>query len=321
MPYQHTEDIDGSREFDPNELDTQMRLVVHRVIAAFATLPNHDETFRSLTNILFRAFLSTHKSIRLLLREATSDPDYASDAMSLVREQVEKIFVITLILDDPQKWIAVYFKDDWRRFYEYEVLLNSEERKDLPGYQSDYRTKIMQAVQANANVSSLEKEFVEHRFNNPGVSLPSHLKDAQVPEFPMPSQVKNSMRDKSAEGFLSRWHKEYKRICGYSHVGLDKLQVTSMHVVKNSIGEAEKKIFIEREIIFPTISTSYVAAASACTEARKYLKEYDSDLSRTGPLLDDLLNFWSTLRQQSLLAKVFWDIRAKHILPPVLGNL
>jgi hypothetical protein len=77
-----------------------MRLVTIRIITAFNKLQDHTPTFRSLTETLFQSFLTTHKSIRLLLREAQTDPDYASDAMSLVREQVEKVFVIALILDD-----------------------------------------------------------------------------------------------------------------------------------------------------------------------------------------------------------------------------
>ncbi len=179
----------------------------------------------------------------------------------------------------------------------------------------------MEILQKNASISPLEKEYIEHRYKNPGVPLPAHLKAAQVPEFPTPGKVKDEMMDKTADAFLTRWHKEYKRICGYSHVGLDKVQVSAMRVVRNRLRESAKEIFLEREVTVPTITTSYVAAASACTEAWKYLQPYDPDLSRTAMLLDALLNYWATLRQQSLLAKVFWDIRGKNILPPVIGQL
>jgi hypothetical protein len=42
------------------------------------------------------------------------------------------------------------------------------------------------------------------------------------------------------------------------------------------------------------------------------------DIAVIGPLLDTLFDFWSVLRQQYLLAKVFWDIHAKQILPPLI---
>jgi hypothetical protein len=320
MSYRHIENISGSREFVADEIDEQMRLTIHRVVGAFNQLPNHTETFSSLMDITFRGYLSTHKSIRLLLKESKSEPEFAPDAMSLVREQVEKVFLISLLLDDPNRWVSVYFKDDWRRLYEYEILLNKEERKDLPAHQGDEHTEIVEILQKNANVSALEKEYIEFRYSNPRGNLPAHLHGAQVHPFPTPGQVKDKMQDKSTEDFLIRWHKEYKRICGFSHVGLDKGQVTAMRTVRNKLRESAKEIFLEREIVLPTMTTSYVAAASACTEAYKYLRKYDPDVSRTTLLLDALLNYWATLRQQSLLAKVFWDIRAKNILPPVLGQ-
>lgn len=322
MSYHHTEDIDGSKSFDVNTLDSQMRLVTNRIITAFNKLQDHTPTFRSLTETLFESFLTTHKSIRLLLKEAKTDPDYASDAMSLVREQVEKVFVITLILDDQQKWIPIYFKDDWRRFYEYEILLNDEERKNLQRHQVDKnkQQKIIDVLRDNAKLSKPEVEYIEHRYNKPGTPLPAHLKGSEVPEFPTPGKVKDNMTDKSSEPFLNRWPKEYKHICGYSHVGLDKLQVKSMGVVTNNISDEHKKIFLEREIILPTISISYIATASACTESWKYLRTYDADLSKGDSFLEAIFNFWDSLREQSLLGKVFWNIHAKTILPQIIGQ-
>lgn len=99
MTYYHTEDIVETKEFDANDLD-KMKLCVNRIIGSFYKLEKtHSLTFRSLMEEFFKAFLSTHKTIRLLLREAHTDLDFASDAKSLVREQVEKVFLITLMLD------------------------------------------------------------------------------------------------------------------------------------------------------------------------------------------------------------------------------
>lgn len=317
--FHHTEDIDRSSTSDVDTLDEQMRLMVNRTVRALDKLPRHDTTFGSLTETIFRTFISTHKSIRLLLKEAGAEPDYAPDAMSLVREQVEKVFVITLLLDDPQKWILVYFKDDWRRFYEYDVLLNGREQKDLPGFEFDNAQKNrLRILQNNASVSELEKEWLEFKFYNPGSAIPSHLKGSSIPEFPTPGKVKENMNDKSAEEFLVRLHKEYKRICGYSHVGLDKLQIVSMRVVPNRLSESHKDVFLEQALIRPAMWTSYLTVACACTEAYKYLQQYDPDISRTAQLLDILYDFWAVLRQQSLIGKVFWGIRAKRVLPPLL---
>jgi phosphoglycerate-specific signal transduction histidine kinase len=93
--------------------------------------------------------------------------------MSLVREQIEKVFVISLLLDDPDKWIPIYFKDDLRRFYKYQFLVLEEERKSLPRFQvdKDKREKILENLKNNADLSDLEKELIEHKFTQPGVPI------------------------------------------------------------------------------------------------------------------------------------------------------
>ena len=317
--YHHTEDIDRKNTQDVSEIDDQIRLLVNRSINALSNSSKRDATFDSLIETVLLTFIGTHKSIMLLLKQADSDSDYASDAMSLVREQVEKVFVLILILDNPQKWIQVYFKDDWRRFYEYEVLLNSEERKNLEEFQmNEQREKDLQEYQNAIGVSDLEKEWVEFKFNNPGAAIPQHLEGAAIVGFPTPGNVRKCMENKSAEEFLIRLHKEYKRICGYSHIGLDKLQVTAMRVTTNNISESNKGVFVEQALKMPVLWTSYLAIACACTELYKSLQQYDPDVSRTGDLLEALFEIWFVLEQKCLLGKVFWDVRAKKILPPLI---
>lgn len=322
MSYKLTSDIEPSNKVDVNILDEQMTIVVNRITAGFNKLGSHNPTFRSLTETLFQSFLTTHKSIRLLLKEVKSDLNYASDAMSLVREQIEKVFVISLILDDPGKWIPIYFKDDWRRFYKYQFLVLEEERNSLPRFQvdKDKREKILENLKNNADLSDLEKELIEHKFTQPGVSRPAHLASVEIPQFPAPREAAEKVIDSTTKEFLLRWHKEYEYVCGYSHVGLEKLQVISMQRVRNRLSEEAKKKFVNNEIVQPAITMSYLATASACTEAWKYLKQYDLDLSKSDEFLDAILTFWDKLRKQSLWGIVFWEIHARIVLPPIIGQ-
>lgn len=322
MSYKLKSDIEPSNKVDVNTLDEQMRLVVNRITAGFNRLEDHNPTFRSLTETLFQSFLTTHKSIRLLLKEATSDFNYAPDAMSLVREQIEKVFVISLILDDPERWIPIYFKDDWRRFYKYQFLVLEEERKSLPRFQvdKDKREEILQNLKANADLSGSEKELIEHKFTNPGVTKPAHLASVEIPQFPAPREAVEKISDSTSKEFLLRWHKEYEYVCGYSHVGFEKLQVISMQRVRNRLTEEDKRRFVNNEVVQPAITMSYLATASSCTEAWKYLRQYDLDLSKSDGFLDAALSFWDTLREQSLWGIVFWEIHAKNIVPPIIGR-
>jgi len=42
-----------------------------------------------------------------------------ADAVSLVREQVEKVYVISLIVDNQRRWTKQYFRNQWRWRYEH----------------------------------------------------------------------------------------------------------------------------------------------------------------------------------------------------------
>ncbi len=149
--------------------------------------------------------------------------------MSLVREQIEKIYVVALILDNPSKWIELYFKDDWRRLYKHEVLLNTEERKNLQRFQEHNKVteETYDKWRLAMKVSDHEKELIIHRHDNPGVAKPVHLTSVDLPVFPTPGQVPEKIADVKLKDFLLRWHKEYEFICGYNHVGLEKLFVGS----------------------------------------------------------------------------------------------
>lgn len=318
MTYYHAEDISHTKEFDANELDTKMKLCVNRIIATFHKLEKtHSLTFRSLMEEFFKAFLSTHKTIRLLLKEAHNDSDYASDAKSLVREQVEKVFVITLILDDPDKWIAMYFKDGWRRFYKHSFLVEAEESKNLPRFaewkaEAEQRLNFYQQV---SGVSSAEKELVDFKFNNFAVPTPVHLKGLDL-YFPTPGQVKELVTDVNTKIFLKRWHQEYEYLCGYSHIGEEKIMISAMK--KTRLSEDNKNEYLQREIILPSISISYISVASTCTEAWKFLIKYDNDLSKSGDFLSAIFDLWEEITQLGLMGKLFWNIHARNILPHII---
>jgi hypothetical protein len=49
----------------------------------------------------------------MLLRKASREPDkrLISDGASLVREQIEKLFICVLVLDNPTKWMEQYMRN------------------------------------------------------------------------------------------------------------------------------------------------------------------------------------------------------------------
>jgi hypothetical protein len=321
MAYQLTADIDDTRELNVKEFDEAMQLCLNRLSVAFSKLNGHSPTFNTLMETLFQSFARTHKSIRVLLKQTEEDLNFASDAMSLVREQVEKVFIVALMLDEPAKWIEVYFKDDWRRLYKHEILINVEERKNLPRFhEANIETEqVYENMRTISGVSAQEKELIIHKHNSPNTPKPAHLAGVDLPMFPMPKGTIDAVSEADLKQFLLRWHKEYEFICGYSHVGADKMFVNTL-LQSQSMTDAEKRTAIEREVIFNTVILSYLAMASACSIAWKYLLKHSISIENSAEFLDAIMKFWDEMKQSSLLGIVLWEIYVKGAFPPIIGK-
>jgi hypothetical protein len=61
-----------------------------------------------------------------------------ADPMSLAQEQIEKVYVVMLLLEEPERWTERYLKDEWRKTYE-RHLLDFDERSGLERYQDASR--------------------------------------------------------------------------------------------------------------------------------------------------------------------------------------
>ena len=108
---------------------------------------------------------------------------------------------------------------------------------------------------------------------------------------------------------LHRWHYEYVRLCGYSHIGYSKLVLPVMAGRDVTFSESQMAEYFEKEILLLG-TLSYIAAAASCTEVWALVDEMDVEA------LAKLTEFWETLRDLSLLGRVFWDLHAKRQLTP-----
>jgi hypothetical protein len=74
--------------------------------------------------------------------------------------------------------------------------------------------------------------------------------------------------------------------------------------------ESKKEIFYKKQVLLPSLWTSYTA--SACTETLKYV-------TNNVDVLAALTSLWESLKRCSLLAKAVWDMRAKVLLSQDIG--
>lgn len=114
MSSEHTHAIDVGK-VDATELDGRMQAAINWLWLALKAIGEAKGLLPTLIGTQLRLFWTTHKSIRILIGKLQNDPRYFADARSLLREQVEKVFVITLTLDNPDKWLRQYFEAGGRR--------------------------------------------------------------------------------------------------------------------------------------------------------------------------------------------------------------
>jgi hypothetical protein len=264
----HTRDINVEEVIVGTEMDDRVARVVNPLALAFERSVDLGATFRALMKEMLKQFLGTHKSIRLLMKNSEENPSGMADAMSLAREQIEKVYVVALLLEEPERWTERYLKDEWRKTYE-RHLLDIAERSGLERYRDvlKERTDSLEEERKLFGITDEEKEVVEWRYRNPpGTSTPSHIKAASktIANFPVPKDVILEVSDLQLGDVLRRWQREYGYFSGYSHSGFFKLMPGMMGNMKLTTSEKEKVVETEYH---QSIWISYLATGIACTEA------------------------------------------------------
>jgi len=313
MNYQHTEDIDESREFSVTSLDPldpQIKIVINRTANAIESLSIGGDSLngRILADI-YRGFLTSHKAIHLLISKKEEDTVIAIEAMSLAREQVESLFTVCLLLDNPLHWFMVYKKDSWSLAYR-RYLLTKHECEKLPSWK-EYINKTapnyLAKLEKLYGITCEEKEAIEFKFNNPNEKLPPHLKNKLPEPFPTAGRAKGHIKNTSLKDCLERWYQEYQYLSGYSHGHMVKpLGLSILESRELNISEEEKQKYYENELE-PSLTVSYVSSASVCAESCPLL-DYNIEV------IEALTNLWNELTELSLLGKLFWNIRIRNLL-------
>ncbi len=325
VAYRHFEDIDTEYSLDAEEVDDEVERLVHPLALAFERSEDLGASFGHLLADQLRQFLDTHRSIRLLMKQRGRDLAAASDAMSLAREQIEKVYVVALLLEGPEEWTMRYLKDDWRRGYE-RYLLDGEERGALPRFReffSGYAPEHMERERLQLGITEGERDLVEFRYRNPGAEYPAHLKASSgiLRRFPTPWKVIGKVSDATLKDGLGRWYREYGYFSGYGHAGFPKLMARYYEASKKYTS-SQKEEAVEKEYD-QALWASYLAAASGCAEAG--LRELPRVGGAPARVADPevhvkLEELWAVMRRAALLGKALWELRVRHLMPPILGT-
>jgi hypothetical protein len=325
------------KTIDPLLYDTVNSLLFslkHRNNFKVMPTAHHERNLVAILRTQIDLFSITHKSIRILLRRAYREPDkrLISDAASLVREQIEKLFVIALVLDNPGKWFRQYMRSGLKsdvieylvavdehseipRFHEllkesYPAFIKSAQRPKVPGQKqvtiaSDFAVRALRHHLESAGPDpKWFKDALKKRKKKKNQELRSFVRDYF--DFPTPGRSIGILRDDKIKPFLRRWHKEYSFVCQYTHVALGKGMLATLSEFKDKergdlMDDYAQKL--SGRIIF----TSHTAAASACAiVVHALVNDYGAE--------EQIKGYWDQLHTRALPAKAFWNLYIRDLL-------
>ena len=301
-----TSDIDPNANVKVDTLDGLLnRCTVRATESLKGAASGYSESDRDEISLIIEATQSTHESIRMLLKEKLKPTSL--DALPLARAQLESLFTICLMLEDP-KWVRVYVKDGWKKLYK-RFLLEKEEAKDLPRM-SEPHNKLMAphiaTLQQICGVTEAEKGTIEEE--ELGILLSPGMVEAKIRRFPTPGGVIKEVTEHDRKQMLIRLYAEYEHLSSYVH-GLPEATDTraSFGKYKDRFPTKQKEDVFQKEIAGPSLYLSFLSVVQSAGELT-CLYPGDIELSAT------VTEAWNLLTKYNLLGKAIWEIRAKRLL-------
>ncbi|MDD5749130.1 MAG: hypothetical protein PHP64_08865 [Actinomycetota bacterium] len=323
MVFKPVEDIPNieTASLNARKVDDEMRDLINIVRTALKNQPGLNEELKQVLRNHLSLFGVSHKSIRLIIARAFKKKDYPliADAVSLTREQVEKLFAVALLLDNPHRWVKQHLRAAWKNRLK-EFHLDNEEKHTIKRFQEQLQTNWPRALDQMKNpvkaqgrgskiiVSTFAERVLKYDLDRPEGPKPSWFKrkssvrsyQKKYFDFPTPGIALRKIRKRPVHRFLYRWHKEYEYLCEYSHVGAGKMILLLGGEFKD-FWTGQKLPMVARKLAERTIAMSYIATASACLLVTSILSNRFGEQSR-------VKLFWAMLNDFSLLARALWQL-------------
>ncbi|HVT10681.1 MAG TPA: hypothetical protein VHE55_00310 [Fimbriimonadaceae bacterium] len=298
-------DIDPNLTLDAKDLDTKLRISLRRFEKELRQTSEVGVLLADLLDGHFR----THSSIRLLMKKAYEFDSQLGDALSLVREQIERVFIVARFVDDPEDATRRYFVDAWAKQLKIRTI-EADETSDLPRFfefNNLHFPNSHEELRGHLGISEEARDAVIFAAQNPGVALPPNLQGYMPPRFPTPQPNGKGIKNQKAKAGIARWYIEYERMCDFTHVLLNKLMLAKLAGDEHRDPSVKYKIADEHATL--GIITSCLSGAYQMAE-----------IWTLGTLSFDCLaaleDLWAMLRRGSLLANALYDMRIADIFPP-----
>ena len=250
----------------------------------------------------------THVTIRNLIAEGPKTPACV-DALALTRLQLETLYSICLITQDPTAaadYVKNFWKDNYVRF-----LLARQECKNLPRFQAYINNQgcaVLSQLQQASGVTDAEKASVE--FEELGTPLPAGMSQVKIKRFPQPMGVIEAVVDPDRKRMLMRLYPEYRRLCAFAHgsaqSSMFKTAFWERSPLQRLIPESNRQNVFEKELVDAIFYSAFSVVQCTCELTPLYPS--DVELKRAA------IEAWNLVIDSHLLGHVIWDIRTKALL-------
>lgn len=309
-------DIDPEARIDSKTLDS---LVLTTVAASTGLLSSQtsgwDDLERKHVSDIFDSLKHTHFTIRNLLSEGHDKPQ-SVDALPLARLQLEALFSLCLMLEQPD-FLGVYIKNGWKRMYK-SYLLQRAEVGALPRF-NEYllalAPKWLESMRGIAGVSNDEKQTIE--IEELGLTPPAGFALQPIRRFPLPREIIRRIQISTRKRMLERLYFEYAYLSSFVHGSPDSAMFKSVFYdrspYRNVLDPMQIRDLFQREIAERAIYMSVLSAVQCATELAA-VRQHDVDLRIAAT------KAWEVLEKSITIGRIVWEVRAQAILG-VVGKI
>ena len=307
----HATDFDHGKHRDSKEFDRIANVCVMRATEALKTPggPFNQMHCNQLADI-FTSMAATQRGIRRMLDfEGPIDPQ-SVDALLLARVQLEGVFSLCLMLEDP-KYVTAYVQDHWRKQY-VEYLIAKEETKLLPRYQ-EFETPELQRLVILGNQFGITPAHI-HTVDTEelGMPLPAGVVETPIHPFPTPGKgIRKIISSPEKKRMLERLYAKYVYLCSFAHglpqANLFKNMFDSRFPDRKFVRDSDVKHSYEHQVVGEAYITSFMSIAQ-CTAELSVLFPNNIEI------IEAACRAWKQLAGASLFTKAVWEIRTQKLL-------
>ena len=204
-----------SFRFDETESDKHINMCVAAVTECLKNKPtSFNELQRENLIQIFYSMRATHYAIRELLLKGFKNP-IVVNAMPLVRGQLEAVYSMALIAEQPES-LDLYLKSGWKRMYVGQLLLREQYKSNADAISKmDTALTDLALLQQMSGVTDEERATID--FDELGSPLPGSFTRKPIGKFPTPGGVIPKVKDDDLRVLLTRLYPEYQNLCVFVH--------------------------------------------------------------------------------------------------------